>query len=173
MDTYAGSLILAGADVDNHIGSDGTPVDVALSGGDYTPYDLLVEARRLLNAQDAPEEGRWAVINEDLEATFLHDEFYIAVAGPETRTGQIGRVAGFDILRTTSVPTSQAGGGSIKMLFGAGNYALTWADQITKMEAYRIERQFGDALKTLNVYGAKVIEPESIGVAHVSADVSS
>jgi len=36
------------------------------------------------------------------------------------------------------------------------------------MEAYRIQNQFGDAVKGLEVYGAKVLEPETLVQAHVA-----
>lgn len=178
-DSFAAAKILAGADPDNIIGSDGTPVSVKADGsGDFTPYQLMVEARRVLDNQDAPDEGRWAVINPDLEGEFLLDPTFITGGGgigdaSVVRNGMIGRIAGFDLLKTTRVPTSPTGPGSAKVEFGAGNYGLSWADQITKMEGYRIERQFGDAMKTLNVYGAKVVEGESIGVAHVEQDLGS
>lgn len=174
MDSFAAGKLLAGVDPDNVIGTTGSPTEVLADGtGDMTPYDLMVEANKVLNDQDAPEESRWAVIDPYLESQFLKDPTFISFGegiGQEAvvRNAQIGRIAGFDLLRTTRTPKSATAGGSMSMLFGAGNYALTWADQITKMEAYRIERQFGDAVKTLNVYGAKVVEPESIGVAHVT-----
>lgn len=172
VDGYVGSVIATGA-TSNVVGTDAAPVTVKADGsGDYTPYALAVELRRLLNGQEAPEEDRWIVINEDLEAEFLQDDKYIEVGGSETRTGQIGRIAGFEVLRTTAVPTSPGSGGApvanSKVLGGAGNYGLTFANQLVENEAYRIERQFGDGWKGLEVYGAAVVEPESLVQAHVA-----
>lgn len=45
--------------------------------------------------------------------------------------------------------------------------ASTYAEQIAKVEAYRPEKRFGDALKGLHVYGAKVTRPGAVGVARV------
>lgn len=45
--------------------------------------------------------------------------------------------------------------------------ALTFAEQIAKVEAYRPERRFADALKGLHLYGAKVTRPGALGVARV------
>ena len=45
--------------------------------------------------------------------------------------------------------------------------ALTFAEQIAKVEAYRPEKRFADALKGLHLYGAKVTRPGALGVARV------
>ena len=46
--------------------------------------------------------------------------------------------------------------------------ATTYAEQINKVEAYRPQLRFGDALKGLHLYGAKVIRPEALAVATVT-----
>lgn len=45
--------------------------------------------------------------------------------------------------------------------------AATYAEQIAKVEAYRPEKRFADALKGLHLYGAKVTRPGAIGTARV------
>jgi hypothetical protein len=40
--------------------------------------------------------------------------------------------------------------------------AITFADQITSVEAYRPELQFADAVKGLHVYGMKVVQPKAL-----------
>lgn len=45
--------------------------------------------------------------------------------------------------------------------------AFTYAEQIAKVEAYRPEKRFADALKGLHLYGAKVTRPGAIGTARV------
>jgi hypothetical protein len=57
---------------------------------------------------------------------------------------------------------------NFKVLAGAGNYSTTFASQLSKLEAYRIEKQFGDGLKGLELYGAKIVEPETLVMAHVA-----
>lgn len=108
------------------------------------------------------------------------------------RNGSIGRIAGFEVFVTEAVapkgavnlnPTTDAEtgdtgdadvtdsgepaltGDSLRVLFGAGTYAQTWANQTVKVEGERLQGQFGDAIKGLHVYGSKVIESESIGFA--------
>ena len=44
--------------------------------------------------------------------------------------------------------------------------AWTLAEQIVKVEAYRMEKRFADAVKGLHVYGCKVIRPSAMAVLH-------
>jgi hypothetical protein len=174
IDSFVAGRMQAGVLPANTLGSDAAPVTVKADGtGQYTPYQLFVELRRLMNAQDAPEEQRWAVIDEDLEAEVLQDDKYIPAGAAETRSGQIGRIAGFTIYRTTAVPSSPGSGttpvANSKILAGSGNDAVTFASQLAQIKPYEIEQQFGDGLKGLELYGAKVLEPETIALAHVAS----
>lgn len=58
-----------------------------------------------------------------------------------------------------------SGGGQLAI--AGSNVATSYAEQISKVEAYRPEKRFGDALKGLHLYGAKVVRPESLVVASV------
>jgi hypothetical protein len=49
--------------------------------------------------------------------------------------------------------------------------ATTFAEQINKVEAYRPQDSFSDAIKGLYLYGAKVVRPEALAVMDV--DVTS
>lgn len=154
------------------LGTSAAPKTVQNSGGDYTLYTLLVELRRQLDNANAPDTGRWVVLPPDMESLALKDTQFIDAGGEQMRTGIVGRMAGFDILKTTAVPTITKTGGatydSWGVVAGAGNYSTTHANQIVETEAYRIEKQFGDALKGLNVWGTKVIEPETLAKVVVS-----
>lgn len=180
LDTHAASKFVAGAAVENVIGTDAAPVELVLTGANgttkLTPYQFAVECRKRLQKQSTPGDDRWLIVNADVEALFLQDPQFIQGGGgigdgTVVRQGQIGRIAGFDILTTEAVPASPGSGGTPvpnhKVIYGDGNYSLTWADQIVKVEAERLQGQFSDALKGLNVFGAKIIEAESYGVAHI------
>lgn len=178
LDSYAAAKFVAGAQASNTVGTDAAPVQIVLSGSNktttFTPYEFCVEARKRLNKQNAPDSDRWMVVNSDQEALFLQDPMFTnaGLQDPAViRQGQIGRIAGFDILRTEAITASAGSGGTPvanhKVVFGDSNYSLTWADQVVKVEAERLQGQFGDAIKGLNVFGAKIIEPASYGLAHV------
>ena len=183
IDAFVAGRMLAGVAAGNILGTDTVPVAIepahtgnpgAAVGGvpTYTPYQFAVEMRRRFMAANAPMDSRWMVIDEDLEAKFLADPKYIETNDrTETRTGELGRVAGFTILTTTAVPTSPGTGGTpvpnSKVIAGAGNDAVTVAHQLSKLVAYQPDTGFEDAIKGLEVYGAAVIEPETLALAHV------
>jgi hypothetical protein len=48
-------------------------------------------------------------------------------------------------------------------MFGTGQ-AISLATQILEVTPYKPEKRFGDAVKGLEVYGAKVVRPECLGV---------
>jgi hypothetical protein len=46
--------------------------------------------------------------------------------------------------------------------------AYTYADQISKVEAYRPQNSFEDAVKGLSLYGGKLVRPDSWATALVT-----
>lgn len=162
--------MVAGAGI--NIGRDDAPV--VIGRDDYDSfYRFAVDLRAQLAGNDAPDEGLWMVINPDLEAIALDDDRFLPAGDDRQVTGQIGRIAGFNVLRTTRVPTSRGSGdtptANAKVLFGAGTYGTTFANQLLAIEAERLQGgRFEDALKGRNVWGCKVIEPETLGCAHVA-----
>lgn len=78
-----------------------------------------------------------------------------------------GKVATVDVNSTASaaVTITLAGGG--KVAIAGSDIATTFAQQILKVEAYRPELRFGDALKGLYVYGGKVIRSTALVTASV------
>lgn len=147
----------------NFIGTDGAPkTDMATA---KVPYNYLVDLSVLLDAADTPEEGRFAVIPPWMEGYLLKDDRFVGFGtGPQdTRltNGKIGRAAGFDLYKSNQVPNTTA----TKYKIIAGHpMAWAWADQILKVEGYRPELRFGDAMKGLYVYGAKVLRPDNLAV---------
>lgn len=178
LDNHASSRFVAGVVAANQVGTDAIPIDIKADGtGDFTPYEFCVEAGKTLEEQSLEEGDRWMIINASVKAEFLNDPKFTEGGGgigdaTVVRQGRIGEINGFEIMQTQAVPASPGSGGAPvanhKVVFGDGNYALTWADQIVKTEAERLQGEFGDAVKGLNVYGSKLVEPESFGLAHVA-----
>ncbi len=175
IDAFVAAKMVAAATV-NKVGTDAVPAVIKADGsGDMTPYELFVELAGLLADNDAPGENHWAAVNPSLMREIRKDDAFIKASemGAEmVRTGRIGEIANIELIQTTGTPSSAGSGGSPvpnwKILAGAGNYSTTFASQIVETEAFRPERRFGDAVKGLNVFGAKVLEPETLVVGHVA-----
>ena len=67
-------------------------------------------------------------------------------------------VAGFQLRMSNNVPVSA---NKYSVMAGT-DQAISYAGQITKIEPYRPEKTFADAVKGLFVYGTKVIEPKAL-----------
>ena len=157
-DKYIASLHTEVA-VGNTIGNDTTPIALTANNA----YQTLVQARSVLSKTDTPTNDRWIVVPPDVYSLLLLDQrFTQATAqGDEVlANGRVGNAAGFTIYESNNVVEAA---GEFKIMFGQRD-AITYASQIMKMEAYRMERRFADAAKGLHVYGAKVVRPESLGV---------
>lgn len=143
------------------IGDDASPVTPGV--GDA--YELLVDMGTLLtesnNARGAGE--RWVVVPPWFYALLLKDERFAGTGGTGAENtlynGQVGSAAGFAVLESNNVPND--GGERYKILAGTSQ-AWSYAEQINQVEAYRPERRFGDAMKGLHLYGAKVFRPQSL-----------
>ena len=142
------------------LGNDTTPVVPTSS----TVYGYFTTAGQLLDEANVPSMGRFAVIPPWMKKMLLDSGEFTADTslGDDVKVnGQLGRVAGFDVFVSNNVPNTTAA--KYKIMFGTGE-AITFADQINKVEAYRPEGSFSDALKGLDVYGAKLVHSNGIAV---------
>lgn len=133
-------------------------------------YDnVLVPLAVKLDEANVPSEGRWCVIPPWLHGRGLRDDRFVRVdasgTGEALRNGIVGRAAGFDILKSNNVVNST--GDDYEVLAGVDG-AWSYAEQINKVEAYRPESSFSDAVKGLHLWGGKVIRPEMLAGATVS-----
>ena len=170
IDQYVASLY-TGAQSANVIGSTGAPVQVALSSSPKNFYDdVLVPLRTKLTRANVPTQGRFCTVSPEAYGFLLKDSRFIKAneAGTDAglRNGQVGRAAGFDILESNNVPNPT---GNVHAVTAGTTMAISFAEQISKTEAYRPQDKFADAVKGLAVYGAKLVRPEALAVAYVDA----
>lgn len=84
--------------------------------------------------------------------------------GDETvLNGMVGRASGFNIFVSNNLTTTSDGTGTIVHMPYGTSEAITFASQISKVEVVNREKQFGQALKALHVYGAKVVQSGALG----------
>jgi len=141
----------------------GNEVGVGLSSS-YTFYDLLVDVDTLLNKNNVPRSGRWIVVPPELRALLLKDNRFISNASsPQAYAsllnGEIGQAAGFTIKTSNNISPLSGGLDEYIRFYAGTNEALAFAYDIEKIETYRPENRFADAVKGLFVFGAKVIRP--------------
>ena len=143
------------------INSATTPTDV---------YDkVLIPMRTKLKKANVPSAGRSIAVTPEMYGCLLRDSRFIKAnesGGTEgLRNGLVGRAAGFDIVETNNAPNTT--GNEFAVLAGV-NSSITFAEQVNKIEAYRPQSSFSDAVKGLVLYGAKLVRPDSLASALVT-----
>jgi len=160
-DEFVATTIAAGVDAGNAIGA------VTVSAPEAA-YDLLVELRTKLKRSNTPDQGRYVVVPPEFYGLLLRDDRFIRLDASGTteglRNGIVGRAAGFDVMEANTVPEAE---GVFTVLAGH-SIATTYADQILNTEALRLENTFGDGIRGLHVFGAKVVRPANLASALVT-----
>jgi hypothetical protein len=158
-DAFIAALMTAGVSADNTL----SDVDASGSASAFLVYDVLVDLGVVLSEADVPEDERWAVISPAAHGKLLKDDRFVSFGtGPNGTTlanGKVGRAAGFNIAVSNQLVVDASGHPTIL----AGHpYATSFAQQLVEVEAYRPELGFDDAVKGLQVYGAKVTKPDHL-----------
>lgn len=159
-DSFILGKIASGVDPGNIIGTTASPIQVTKNN----IYESIIEMRTKLDKANVPTSGRTIVIPPEIYALLLQDERFVksdAVAGQNVLVnGLVGRVAGFDVFESNNVVYDTDN--KFWKVTAQVRTATTFAEQIVKTEAYRMEKRFSDAVKGLHVYGAKVTDGTQI-----------
>jgi len=134
-----------------------------------TAFKLLVDFRTKLATNNIPNEGRWAIVTPSFYSYLLQDNRFISAAQSGSTdpllNGRVGRALGMNIYESNNCT---AGATTGTMCYAGHAIGTSYAEQILKVEAGRLEKRFADYLKGLHVYGTKVLRPEAV----VTADVT-
>ena len=165
VDRYLGDLLAASCAPGNVLYDE----DHAVTPTASTAYDYLVDLSTVLSENNVPMLGRWAVVPPWYHALLLKDERFVGNGTGYNQAvlqgGVVGEAAGFQIHLSNNVPNTNFH--HYKVLAGT-NAAGAFADQLVEMEAYRLEKNFSDAVKGLYVFGAKVVQPTALAMMVVS-----
>ncbi|MCW5957397.1 MAG: hypothetical protein KIT61_12490 [Pyrinomonadaceae bacterium] len=158
-DTYLAGIMDTAVPTGNKIGSTTTPKVPTKDDA----YEYLVDLGVLLDEANVPLEGRFCVVPAWFHGLLLKDDRFINAGTLRSdrvlANGAVGEAAGFAILKSNSVPNTA--GAKYKILAGHA-MATSYAEQVLDLSAYKPERRFGDAVKGLHVYGAKVVRPTAL-----------
>ena len=166
-----------GADNATDLGAgvyDGTGnIDLGVSG-ETDPLDLLARMARLLDEQNVPEEGRWFLASPDFYEVLSQSSSKLLSVDYNAGQGSIrnglvssGKLRGFDMYKSNNIAaTSNAAG---KCMAGHMS-AVATANTILSTEVIRDPRSFGDIVRGLHVYGAKVLRSEALVGAFYGID---
>jgi hypothetical protein len=164
-----------------NLGTDAAPVVLTAAN----VVQKVLELASALDEQNVPETDRWLVIDPATRALLFQSDLAKAYstgdATSPVRNGKIGTIDRFTVYVSNQLPRAN-GGTAIPWVSGDGTEntvtstgtvlarkaiiaghksAITFASQITKMETVRNQNDFGDFIRSLNVYGYKTVAPQS------------
>ena len=166
------------------LGTDAAPVTLTAAN----VVQKVLELASVLDEQNVPETDRYLVIDPATRALLFQSELAKAYstgdATSPVRNGKIGTIDRFTVYVSNQLPKGAAGTatpwtsgdgtetsvtttGTVakrKAIIAGHKSAITFASQITKMETIRNPNDFGDYIRSLNVYGFKVVKPESLAL---------
>lgn len=167
-DTFMATTIAAGVPT----GTANTLTARTIGGNNDDAYETLVDLGVLLDQTNTPKGSRWAVVPPWFIGELLKDPRFVSFGTGENLSramqGMIKTMSGFDLRVSNNTPTS----GSASTILAGYNGAVAFAEAIPagQPEAYRIEQGFGDAVKALHLYGAKVLRPSNLAAVAVTKE---
>ena len=152
-----------------------TSVDLGVAT-ETDPLDLLARMARLLDDQSVPEENRWFVAGPDFyeelsqSGSKLLSVDYNAGQG-SIRNGLVssGKLRGFDMYKSNNMGNGDLTTADGQCLGGHMSSTAT-ANTILSTEVIRDPSSFGDIVRGLHVYGAKVLRDEALVSAFYKID---
>jgi hypothetical protein len=158
--------VYTGVDAANALGTIAVVV-----GTPTNAYDLvLVPLKVTLDVANVPQQDRWVVVPPWFHGRLLRDDRFIRAdaTGDSVAAainGYVGKAAGMNVFVSNNAPF--VGGDDHAVIAGYPG-AISYAEQIRKVEAYRPENAFSDAIKGLHLYGFKLIRTNGLATAVAS-----
>tara|TARA_B100000902_G_scaffold232225_1_gene220202 strand:+ start:2659 stop:3717 length:1059 start_codon:yes stop_codon:yes gene_type:complete len=150
------------------------------AGGITSPLAIMNRMARLMDSANVDTDGRWLVV-DPVFAEVLMDESSKLInsdfgGGDEMRNGRLpGTIRGFSIYKSNNLPYLGTGPGTAAAAGSEANFgvmvaghasAVATAQQIAKTETFRSPTTFADIYRGLNLYGRKILRPETLFTAN-------
>ena len=170
-DTFIAGLYTQ-AGVTSSLGTTGTPLTItakATATTNISVIELFALITQKMDEANAPSDGRWIVIPPWLkEKLVMASVFTISQTNQDVMAnGRVVRALGFDI--SVSNNLSKATTTTVnRVMAGVGTIPISFADQLNKVEAIKQTTTFGQSIRGLHIYGAKVVQPDALACATVS-----
>jgi hypothetical protein len=126
-------------------------------------YGALVAIRTAMSKAKIPQANRYAVVSPEFAALLLSESSKLTSvntsgSSSELRNGVLGDILGFTVVEHPLL-THTSNRPAVIALHGP---SVAFVSQISKTEAGRMETAFADYVRSLNVYGAKILRPEAV-----------
>lgn len=165
---YAG----AGITSSTYLGTATAPLQVSTG-------NILLDisyVQRYMDENNVPTQDRFMVIPPWFHQKLLLTEVGGISASAEPKVfsdetlvnGYIGQVMGFNLMLSNNVTNAGTAASVISAVMAFNKSAISYAGQISKIEAVKRESTFDEGVKGLYVYGAKVVRPAALATLYVN-----
>jgi hypothetical protein len=146
-----------------NLGTTGSPVTITPGNALMT----LTKCKLVLDEQNAPKEGRWAVIPNWMTMLLLNSDIRdmnIGGGGPRPmRNGRVGQIAGFTLYESNNLNQTTDGSDTVEDILFGQKQAVSFATQIVEKRMIPNPDDFGEICEGLQVYGYKTVQPTLVG----------
>lgn len=127
-----------------------------------TAFDLIRDARKALNKNKAPADGRILAVNAEFEGYLLGADskltnFDTSGDTQGLRQATLGMLLGFRVVTSNNLPEVDS-----PQFVAFHPKAAAYVSQIDTVEGMRANDRFADRIRGLHVYGGKVVRPEGV-----------
>jgi hypothetical protein len=157
------------------VGETTASVDLGVAS-EVDPLDLMARMARLLDDESVPEENRWFVAGPDFYeelsqsgSKLLSVDFNAGQGSIRNGLVSSGKLRGFDMYKSNNMGNGDLTTADGQCLGGHISSTAT-ANTILSTEVIRDPSSFGDIVRGLHVYGAKVLRPEALVKAYYTID---
>lgn len=171
------ALLLAEyANAHTTVGTDAVPIDLSSTAIDV--YDQIIDLNTYLDEHYIPTVDRYLVVPPRVAAVMKKNDLFVQASqsgdgGALLRTGQIGQIAGMTIVVSSNIASvdhdSSTSTPNIFPCLALTKDAITFAMQLTKVEAVRPSLRFTTIVKGLAVFGYKTVVPTAMVAWKVNA----
>lgn len=144
------------------LGAVGAPLQITKAN----VIDVLVDVGVVMDDQNVPEDQRKIVLPNWAVAMIKKSDLKDAsLAGDGTsilRNGRVGMIDRLEIFGSNNLSFGFDSSVKVWNAMACHKSAITWASQIVRSEVIKAESTFGHLARGLQVYGFKVLKPESI-----------
>ena len=155
------------------VGETTASVDLGVAS-EVDPLDLMARMARLLDDQSVPEENRWFVASPDFYeelsqsgSKLLSVDFNAGQGSIRNGLVSSGKLRGFDMYKSNNIPSVSTATGQC---LGGHMSSTATANTILSTEVIRDPSSFGDIVRGLHVYGAKVLRDDALVKAFYTID---
>ena len=146
-----------------NMGVSGTPVAIDKTN----VVDFITDMASVLSEQNVPEDSeRFVVIpgwmKNLLQKSDLKNAMLTGDSVSPMRNGRIGEIAEMTVYSSNLLATTVDGSYTCTNIIAGHRSGLTFASQLLENESLRAESTFGTLFRGLQVYGYKVVKPESM-----------